>query len=67
MNEEHWQRRVTHAVKAAADGYPERLQKLAQTLSDAEIARERLITAGFGTDDDSLCDLVAAVVERLEQ
>ncbi len=61
---EHWQRRIVFAVSRAADGHPERLHALAQTLSDAEIARESLICAGFGSDDCSLGDLVAVVVER---
>lgn len=64
MNNQHWQRRIIWAVSRSAAGEPARLRDLAQQLEDATIAREALICAGFGTDGDTLGDLVAVVVER---
>lgn len=63
MTADQWQRHIVWAVCRAAHSHPERLIQLAQTLADAETARESLICAGFGSDDFSLGDLVAQVVE----
>ncbi|MCC6454480.1 MAG: hypothetical protein IT328_06015 [Caldilineaceae bacterium] len=67
MNAAQWKARLIHAVKRAAEGYPERLDALAQRLADIDIAADALITAGFGSDGDDVPELVALVVERQEQ
>ena len=64
MNQSEWRKRITYAVRLAADGMPSRLDEMAQTLADADTAKEVLISANFGKDDDPLLELVAAVVER---
>lgn len=64
MNQNEWSTHLVHAVCTAARGNPKRLLELSQALADADTARESLICAGIGSDDCSLGDLVAVVVER---
>lgn len=64
MNREQWVRHIIWAVGRAANGNTERLDMIAQTLADYETARDALICAGYGTDGDSLCEVVAEVVEE---
>jgi hypothetical protein len=63
LTQAQWQQNILRAAHLAdtGDGYSLRL--IAQTLADADTAREVLIAHFHGDDDCSLLDLVAEVVE----